>query len=1266
MRRPYRRAPGLSWILASLLLSQAATLAAEPSNRPAAVTGKITEQRFPPLLLPAGFQATLFACDPLVEYPSVIALGPRQGSVYVAYDYMTGLGLEIVRRDEIRLVEDTDGDGYADRSTLFAEGFNSIQGLAYHANTVFAMHAPFLTALRDTDGDGLADERRDLHTGLGLPPENNPNRLHCANGVVVGADGWLYLALGDNGTKVLRPEGDRLILNAGGILRCRPDGRDLHVFSMGLRNIYDVALDEECNVFVRDNENDGGDYMIRVYHSFFGADHGYPYLYREKPALALAPLADLGRGSSAGCVCYLEEAFPREFRGLFCCEWGRSVVHYDRQPAGAGFAPMQEADFASAAATDPYGLKPTDIVVDRDGSLLVADWGDGQRPQRGRGRLYRITSTRTDHGVFVNQEPRDLAEAIQQLNSASYSARLAAQTWIVSRGGEGAAAMRTALARNEMTRLGRLHAAWIFVETQGVAALEDLFSLAEHDPDERVRAVAVRAIADVADPVFRARRLDAVDGDPIVAERLARLAKDPSSRVRLCLTVALGRLHWDGTHAWLRDNLAPNEPVLAHAAQQALRRQVDIPALLQLLEEADDRPIRAVALAALTDWADPRIVDALLDRLEHDSLLFHRLQYAELLTRVRNKPGTWTYWGYRPEPRSPNTESWDRTLPIEQALARILAEDNNDLRAGVLPFLVRERIPMRLDALADWLERDFEPSHASAILGALATFPAHEIRETLAALIREPKYSLDARRAALVQLVSGLDASSEPQLLELARAVEDGPVQVDLLRELARRTALDAKAHFLGRLDAPLVDVRASALDACARQQIREAAPWVQEFLQAVEDPLRLASAKAAGLLKLPETIPVLLALTDDPQPTIRAASLRSLLQLGEANAAAKALAVLDLPEARDDALAYLAEFGGPEMSGSLVGLAAKLRSVDALAGIVRTLAAWQARSAADVEVARTLEAAIAEVQGQSGLLMHWHVLGPFTSDEAQARRNELHGDAVPTASISRLGVDTDARIDVERPAADAGRTTWLAVTSLALPSATRAQFLGSANGLSSIWLNADLVRRGEKAMEFRVDAERFENDLIPGMNRVVLQVDDVPGPLTFHLRFRPFHSSQEQERLMTFVLGNSGDAERGRAIFQNAEKSLCIKCHRLGEQGGNVGPNLAGVGSRFSKIHLLESILEPSRTIAPSYETLTLVLNDGRLLSGVKIAEDATTFTLGDETGKRHEIPLQEIEERAFQRRSTMPEGLAKRLQDRELLDLVTFLLAEKRVPNP
>src|SRR5437762_3969586 len=133
-------------------------------------TGPATEKRFPPLKVPPGFKATLFACDPLIEYPSVIAAGPKPGSLFVAIDYMTGLGTDGKVKSEIRLVEDTDGDGYADKATVVAKGFNSIQGLAYHDGTLYVMHAPFLTALREKaqGRPSLGFEgRKDLLTGLG-------------------------------------------------------------------------------------------------------------------------------------------------------------------------------------------------------------------------------------------------------------------------------------------------------------------------------------------------------------------------------------------------------------------------------------------------------------------------------------------------------------------------------------------------------------------------------------------------------------------------------------------------------------------------------------------------------------------------------------------------------------------------------------------------------------------------------------------------------------------------------------------------------------------------------------------------------------------------------------------------------------------------------------------------------------------------------------------------------------------------------------------
>ncbi|MCI0640641.1 MAG: hypothetical protein L0Y70_16325, partial [Gemmataceae bacterium] len=750
-------------------------------------TGPATEKRFPPLQLPQGFRATLFACDPLIEYPSVIAAGPRAGAVYVAIDYMTGLGEAIVRRDEIRLVEDTDGDGYADKATVYADGFNSIQGLAYHDGTIFVMHAPFLTSLRDKDGDGKADERRDLLSGLGLKPEDNPPRLHCANGVTVGHDGWLYLALGDHGCTVERPEGDRLIYNAGGILRCRPDGRGLHVFATGLRNIYDVALDAQLNVFVRDNENDGGDYMVRVCHSFFGADHGYPYLYYERPVEAQYAMAILGRGSSAGGVCYLETAFPNEYRGnLFFCEWGRSLVRHRPVRKGSGFEHSKEYEFASGADNDPYGFKPTDVVVQRDGSLLVSDWADGQRPKRGRGRIYCINN------VKPAKPAKPSANRIAPLDSPSYYARLDAQLAIEKSGPNAADNLRIALQKNVLGPMGRLHTIWILAHLEGQGALADLLRLAKSDLDERVRAQAVRAIADLADPVLSKGRLDAGRGDPKLAEKLAALANDQDRRVLLEIVIALGRLRWHDAPAWLGKKLVTLDPTFAHAAMQTLRRADNWPAVLTLLDQSYAVPMRGVALRAVGGQYEAALVDGLIERLPKEPNAHRRQEYAEALTRVWKKPGKWIYWGYRPPPRPVNTVAWERTEEIDKALDRMLADPDRRVREEVLKRMLLEKIPTRLKTLGQWLSEDpgGENSALPLLLVALREQPAEALRPYLEVLVLDKKHTNKNRSAALTMFLSGLGESSQDQLLSLAEKLEDGPVLAVALEQLGQRPRL--------------------------------------------------------------------------------------------------------------------------------------------------------------------------------------------------------------------------------------------------------------------------------------------------------------------------------------------------------------------------------------------------------------------------------------------------------------------------------------------
>jgi putative membrane-bound dehydrogenase-like protein len=1252
-------------ISVSILLTVLLPEAAQPPQ-----TGPQTEKRFPPLKLPAGFKATLFACDPLIEYPSAICAGPRAGALFVAIDYMTGLGTEIIRRDEIRLVEDTDGDGYADKANVFAKGFNSIQGLAYHDGTLYVMHAPFLTALRDTKGTGVANERRDLLTGLGLAPEKNPSRLHCANSVVVGHDGWLYLAMGDNGLDVVRPEGDRLVLQGGGILRCRPDGRDLHVFATGLRNIYDVALDAELNVFVRDNENDGGTYMIRVCHSFHGADHGYPYLYEERPDEALPPLADLGLGSSAGGVCYLEKQFPPEYRGnLFFCEWGKSVVRYQPQRQGSSFAPLQEATFAAGAADDPYGFHPTDLVVQSDGTLMVSDWADGQRPKRGRGRIYHIAWV-GDGKAKDAPKPKGngIDYMLAQLNSESYYERCEAQGILrvveamdrVKR--NHPTTLTGALTKNSLGSRARLHAIWALASLQD-PSIENLLHLTKSDPEPSVRAQAVRAVADLTDPVLTKHKLDAGPGDADLAVRLAGLAKDQDSRVLLEIVIALGRLRWADAPDWLRQNLKKSDAALAHAAMQTLRRSGNWPAILKLLDESDTAPIRAIALRAVAERFEPKVVDGLIERLAVTQHAARRRAYADLLTRVYKKPGPWVYWGYRPAPRPANTVSWERTEAIALALDRVLADPDRDVRLAVLLRMQREKVASKLATLGQWLEDEQHPERTAAILFALREQPAAETRKYLEATILDKRHTLVNRLAALALFHKGLDQAAAERLLVLARALEDGPVLAEVLRHTGKFSKLAAAGVLTAHLKSPDAQVRAAAIEALGEIKAPEGRELLLPLLKDKDASVRSAAAGAAGKLGVKQATDLLVKLVADADPAVRCAGLDALRLLEDPKVVPLAIAALGDRSLELTALQCLADLGGPEQVGVVVEFAKHNPSAEVPAAVLRILTAWHDRKGATVVQQQDLDRAVADIQGAIGRLVRWQVGGPVTAKASPQVIAEFAGPKqVADLPGGRMLFAAGLEARVGLPAKDTAKDgLWFACTDLAVAGPTAVEFLASSSGSLRVWLNGKELYQRELARNFQVDSDRFMGNLAKGVNRLLVQLGPSKTGIQFHLRFRHKSAKAEHEKLTLAALSRPGNPDKGRAVFFDVDKSLCLKCHRLGDVGERIGPELTAVGSRFARVYLVESILEPSRTIAPSFGTVVVTLKDGKVVTGVKIDDTETTLTLGDSQGQQQALLKTAIEEQRTSPLSTMPEGLEKRLTEEEFVDLIAFLASQR-----
>ena len=259
-------------------------------------------------------------------------------------------------------------------------------------------------------------------------------------------------------------------------------------------------------------------------------------------------------------------------------------------------------------------------------------------------------------------------------------------------------------------------------------------------------------------------------------------------------------------------------------------------------------------------------------------------------------------------------------------------------------------------------------------------------------------------------------------------------------------------------------------------------------------------------------------------------------------------------------------------------------------------------------------------------------------------------------------GRDAHVRCSVAQDAAaqdEVGESVWLATSNVWVPEEMDVEFLGSSSGTFRLWLNGRQIFERRDTGAYQPDSDRVDATLSSGMNRLMVWVTGVDNDIRFQVRFRPKSSRAEHERLTRLVLEGHGNVQRGHELMLNKEKSLCLKCHRLDQQGNRIGPDLSDIGSRFSRIHLIESILEPNRTLAPSYATTVVALNDGRVLTGVKLSETAQSITLGDAEGNTHVVLKGDIEITQVQDRSTMPDGLEKRFTDTELIDLISFLLS-------
>ena len=489
--------------------------------------------------VPAGFEVRLFAAEPEVVNPVAMTWDER-GRLWVVelYEYPLGAKPGQKPRDRIKILEDNDGDGRADKVTVFADGFNLATGIQLGNGGVYLGQAPDLYFLQDTNGDDIADTRLVLKTGFGLE-----DRHELLNSFTWGPDGWLYLTHGVfTHSRVKEPNNSYVTIDAG-VARLNPRTKKLEVVSDGTSNPWGVDFDRYGNAFVSACVIDhffhlapGGVYLRQ------GGTPANPYTYELLPSIVDHKHF---MAAYAGVDIYQGNQFPGEWFGeALMGNIHQSAINHDHlTPNGSSFKASAREDFLT---TSDGWFRPVSTQTGPDGAVWIMDWydkypcyqnanADPDGVDREYGRIWRVVYVGDKPGKPVPSRPAKNMN-LTKLSSAKLVERLAhpnvwqrrmAQRLLNERRDPKTREPLEKLLANGRTVESRLAAFWTL---HGSELLDE---------------AVLEKYADDREPAIRAwiARLTGERGDdsPPAMRRLETLAGDRDPSVRLAAATAARR-----------------------------------------------------------------------------------------------------------------------------------------------------------------------------------------------------------------------------------------------------------------------------------------------------------------------------------------------------------------------------------------------------------------------------------------------------------------------------------------------------------------------------------------------------------------------------------------------------------------------------------------------------------------------------------------------------------------------------------------------------
>ena len=540
--------------------------------------------------------------------------------------------------------------------------------MQYLDGKLYVLHNPRFSVF--DDGGDAGEDRVDLIESTNPNPWALDWNDHVPANFRLAMDGYFYVAVGDKGVYgAVGTDGRRVDLHGGGILRLRPDGTGLEVYCTGVRNILDVALDAEDELFTYDN-TDEHDWMSRLTHMVDGGSYGYPYDFIPRRPYTLWMMADYGGGAATGATCYTEDALPPEYRGdLFLADFGkRQVLRVTVARDGATFRAVERRDLF---ADVPEDFRPVGIAWSADGlGLYICDWQHRDTKEAvAVGRLLKLTYAGRSHAApkppwFVDAAMGRAFRAttedlIRGLAHPARSVRDVAQRRLAERGAEAVGPLVDLLGDAGAPAPARRHALWALDAIDGGVAGRDAVLAAVRDPDASVRRQAIRQLG--------TRRVrEATEA------LLGRLADDDAS-VRFQAATALGRIGDPEAVPGLIEALDEPDPFARYAAFTALNRigRADPTAWAALVAGLGHPKVtvREGVGLALRETYDERLVAALAGFARDEGRSDEsRAAALGLLAGVARRRPAWKgeWWAYHPALGTPpaKSESWAGTEAV--------------------------------------------------------------------------------------------------------------------------------------------------------------------------------------------------------------------------------------------------------------------------------------------------------------------------------------------------------------------------------------------------------------------------------------------------------------------------------------------------------------------------------------------------------------------------------------------------------------------------